>query len=253
MTALLSLGVAGTLDHAIVRELAPRLEAAGFHALWVNDASQGDPSKGDPLASLAVAASVTSTLVLATGVIPIDRRPARASAADAAAFGLPEDRLVLGIGSGGLRVGALDAVAAAVDELHEKTDARIVLGALGPQMRELGFHHADGAVLSWFTPEAAIAASVGRPPGSAILYARSMAEEGARERLEREAARYAGFGQYAAHFARTGIAPLDSTIDLVTGPERLADFREAVDEVVLRAITPGDTLDEYLRFLDAPV
>lgn len=251
MTAHLSLGVAGTLDLGLIRELAPAIETAGFHALWVNDASQGDRSTGDPLAALAAAASVTSTLVLATGVIPIDRRPAAAIADEVESLGLPQERLVIGIGSGGLRVGALDAMARAIDVLHAATGARIVLGALGPKMRELGFTYADGSLLSWFTPEAAIAASRDRPPGTAILYARSIAEEAARPRLEREAARYAGYRQYAAHFARSGVEPLASTIDLTLGRERLASFRAAVDEVVLRAITPTDALDEYLRFLDA--
>jgi alkanesulfonate monooxygenase SsuD/methylene tetrahydromethanopterin reductase-like flavin-dependent oxidoreductase (luciferase family) len=251
MTAHLSLGVAGTLDHGLIRDLAPAMEAAGFHALWVNDGSPGDTRTGGPLAALAAAASVTSTLVLATGVIPIDRRTADAIAADVEGLGLPQERLVIGIGSGGLRVGALDTMARAIDDLHAATRARIVLGALGPKMRELGFSHADGSLLSWFTPEAAIAATRDRPPGTAILYARSMAEEPARARLEGEAARYASYRQYAAHFARSGIEPLAATIDLTSGPERLASFRAAVDEVVLRAITPSDALDEYLRFLVA--
>ena len=70
-TGVLSLGLSGSVDHALIRALAPRLEAAGFHALWLND-SQG----GDALAGLAAVAEVTTTLKLATGVLPFDRRPA---------------------------------------------------------------------------------------------------------------------------------------------------------------------------------
>lgn len=41
MTAL-SFGIAGAVEHATVRALAPELERLGFHALWVNDTPQGD-------------------------------------------------------------------------------------------------------------------------------------------------------------------------------------------------------------------
>jgi len=248
MTAVLSLGVAGALDHGVLRALAPRVEQAGFHALWVNDTPDGDS-----LAALAAAAEATTSLVLATGVIALPRRSGAQIAADVAALALPEERLVLGVGSGQLRQGALDAVRRGVEELRERSAARIVVGALGPRMRALGFQEADGALLSWFTPEAAARAGEGRPAGSAsILYARAIAEPAARERLEREAARYASFPQYAAHFAREGIAPLDTVIDLAAAPGRLAGFAASVDELVLRAITPGDALEEFERFLGTP-
>ncbi|MET0783994.1 MAG: LLM class flavin-dependent oxidoreductase, partial [Leifsonia flava] len=69
--ALVSLGLAGVLDRAAIRELAVAAEAAGLHALWLNDTPDGEA-----LAGLAAAAEVTDRLVLATGVIPFDRWPA---------------------------------------------------------------------------------------------------------------------------------------------------------------------------------
>ncbi|HLU36527.1 MAG TPA: hypothetical protein VKZ61_12195, partial [Thermomicrobiales bacterium] len=55
-------GVTGALDHGIVRELAPRLEKAGFRSMWFNHAGCGNA-----LESMKVAADVTSTLRLGSG------------------------------------------------------------------------------------------------------------------------------------------------------------------------------------------
>ena len=50
-------GITGSLSHDVVRELAPRIEAAGFRTLWINHGGDG----GDSLASMEVASAVTST------------------------------------------------------------------------------------------------------------------------------------------------------------------------------------------------
>jgi alkanesulfonate monooxygenase SsuD/methylene tetrahydromethanopterin reductase-like flavin-dependent oxidoreductase (luciferase family) len=251
----ISLGIAGAAGPELARELAPRLEAAGLHALWVNDTPGADA-----LAVLAAAAEVTSTLVLATGVIPVDRRAAAEIARDVAAAGLPLDRLVLGIGAGRMRHGALDAVGAAVDELHAELGsadgsggAAVMAGALGPRMRRLAFEHADGALLSWLSPATAPEAADGRTASApAVLYARTIADPAARGALEEEAARYAGMGAYAAHFARTGDDPLATTLDLAARPDGLAALAGTVDELVLRAITPTGSVDEMLAIAEHP-
>ena len=51
---------------------------------------------------------------------------------------------------------------------------------------------------------------------------------------------------YAANFERLGIRPTDATVTDAAG---LAAF-DAVDEVVLRAITPTNSLDELERFVE---
>lgn len=249
-----SIGIAGALGPEAAAVIAPAVERAGFHALWVNDTPGADS-----LAVLAAAAAVTETLVLATGVIPVDRRDGHAIAADIARLGLPGDRLVIGIGSGGARVGALALVGDAVDELRAETPARILVGALGPRMRRLAAQRAHGALLSWLTPAIAAAQATqlraASPDGSAYaaLYARTAVDPAAHDRRDSEAHRYAGYPAYAANFARLGMAPLDTVLPLPEddgiGPGVTA-YTAGVDELVLRAITPSDTIDDYLRFIE---
>ena len=109
-----SIGLPGATPHDVIEALAPQIEAAGFRALWLNDTPDGDS-----LAGLAVAARVTSSLRLGTGVIPLDRRPA---ASILAGLGdLPADRLDLGIGTGGANHG-LALVERSVAELRAGND-----------------------------------------------------------------------------------------------------------------------------------
>lgn len=243
MTGRLSVGIAATLDHGIVAELAPRLEQLGFATLWVNDTPGADA-----LASLAVAAATTQRLRLGAGVIPMDRRPPATVLAAVASHALPQHRLVLGVGSGARRGrGVLDAVRTELAELRAGTEARVVLGALGPGMRRLAAEAADGPLLSWLTPgrAGAIARELRCPT---VLYVRAAFDEAARSLLEAEATRYAGYPAYAAHFAREAIAPLDTVVD--RDPARVAAYREAVDEVVLRAIVADEKPADYLRFAE---
>ncbi len=69
MTGALSLGVAAALDHRIIAELAPRMEAAGFASLWVNDTPGADA-----LAALRVAADATERLTLVTRLLTEELR-----------------------------------------------------------------------------------------------------------------------------------------------------------------------------------
>ncbi len=245
-----SLGLAGATDPGWLRELAPAAEAAGFHALWLNDTPDGDA-----LAGLAAVAEATTKLRLATGVVPIDRRgPGQIAAA---AAGLPTERLVLGIGSGNAPH-AVAATRSALRELRALTSARIVVGALGPRMRRLAAEEADGVLWNWLTPPAA-AAAMGelRDQGGAgprgILYVRTTADADARGALEAEAARYDSYPGYAANFERLGVRAIDTTIaatdegSLVAGATA---FREAVDELVLRAVVAEASLTAYRRFID---
>lgn len=255
MRTEVSIGVPGALGPEAVRVLAPRVEAAGFVGLWLNDSPQGDS-----LAGLAAAAEATTHLRLATGVIPVDRRPAPELLVDLQRSGVPANRLTLGIGSGQLRHGAVDAVADAVAALRQSTDAAVVVGALGPRMRRLAAEHADGALLSWLPPDVVTAQAAelreqgtkaqGELPRVAV-YARTVVDEAARPVLEREAAQYASYPAYAANFARLGIDAMDTTLprgggDLAAGVAAYGD----ADELVLRAITPTGGLDELLAFVD---
>jgi alkanesulfonate monooxygenase SsuD/methylene tetrahydromethanopterin reductase-like flavin-dependent oxidoreductase (luciferase family) len=247
---MLSLGVAGSLGADLIGALAPAVEAAGFGALWVNDTPDGDA-----LAALAAAGRATTRLRLAAGVIPLDRRPAASLVHDLADSDIDPERLILGIGSGAARAGALDRVAAGIDVLRGATAARLYVGALGPRMRRLAAERADGVLLNWVTTQEAmrqrarlreLSTSVG-----VAVYVRTALDPTAAPRLRAETARYAGYPNYAAHFARMDVAAADTTLDgAVAAGRSIPTYRAAVDEVVLRAITPGDRLEDYLAFVE---
>lgn len=230
-----SIGLPGATPHELVSALAPRIEQLGLRGLWLNDTPGGDS-----LAGLRAAAAATSVLRLGTGVIPLDRRSARGILADLG--DLPVDRLALGVGTGAAKHG-LALVEESVAELRAGTAASIVVGALGPRMRELASRVADAVLLNWLTPSAAAAQ---RSTVPTVLYARTALTPDALPALEEEAARYAGYPAYAANFERLGIAVIDTTITSVDG---IGDYLPAVDELVLRAIVPEPTLAEYERFL----
>jgi alkanesulfonate monooxygenase SsuD/methylene tetrahydromethanopterin reductase-like flavin-dependent oxidoreductase (luciferase family) len=247
-TASVSIGVAGALGPAAIARIATAVEAAGFHALWVNDTPGADS-----LAAIAAAAAVTDRLVLATGVVPVDRRsPAEILAA---ARDLPADRIVIGIGSGGTRTGAVALVHDAIGRLRGGTTARILVGSLGPRMRRLAAAEADGPLLSWLTPAIAAAqaseAHEERLLAHVTLYVRAAIEVAAADRLARETAQYASYPSYAANFARLGIDATATTLHPDSFDAGLEAYRAAVDEVVLRAITPGGTTDEAIAFVEA--
>jgi len=250
--AAVSVGVAASIGPELAAQLAPLIEAAGFHALWVNDTPGADA-----LSVLAGAARTTERLTLATGVLPVDRRAAVNIAAQVIERGLPQDRLVLGIGSGQAKTGALQLVSAAAADLRTRIDARILVGALGPKMRSLAVQESDGVLLSWLNPPAAHEqaqdAHASTPGTHVALYVRAALESAAHDRLREETARYARFPAYAANFARLGIDPHDTVLDAADHDvgSRLSDYRRGANEVVLRAITAADTLDDYWRFLDA--
>ena len=245
MRAAVSIGLASPTAPAIIEALAPRVERLGFSALWVNDLPEGDS-----LERLRIAASVTESLGLATGVIPLDRRPA--DSLDLA--GLPASRTTIGIGSGRSRH-PLGLVERGIETLRAATDASIAVGALGPRMRRLAAERADGVVLNWLTPRAAldaateqrdIATQAGVAQPRAVLYVRTIAEPAARPMLERDAARYESVPSYAANFDRLGMRAIDATI---SGASDLPAF-DVVDEIVLRAITPTNSLAELERFVE---
>lgn len=246
--AAVSLGLAGSLGPEAVAQIAPAVESAGFDTLWINDTPDGDA-----LAALAAAARVTDRLRLATGVIPVDRRPADAIAADVASLGLPLDRLTLGIGSGMAKQGALARVTEAIAVLHEAGVPRVLVGALGPKMRRTGAELAEGVLLNWVPPVEARAQAEAlhaiAPAAHIAVYVRTAIVPAARERLDAETALYASFPNYAANFARMGVTAADTTIrDVTELADALEAYRAAANEVVLRAIVPEDTVEAYVEF-----
>ncbi|MBB3158830.1 alkanesulfonate monooxygenase SsuD/methylene tetrahydromethanopterin reductase-like flavin-dependent oxidoreductase (luciferase family) [Microbacterium proteolyticum] len=244
-----SLGLAGSLGPDEIARIAPAVEDAGFHTLWVNDTPDGDA-----LAALAAVARVTERLRLATGVVPVDRRSADTIAAEVASLGLPLDRLTLGIGSGVAKEGALARVRRAIDVLHDAGVPRVVVGALGPKMRRTGAERAEGVLLNWVPPtESRVQADALHaisPSAHVAVYVRTAIVPAARERLDAETARYASFPNYAANFERMGVDAADTTIRDATALDgALEAYTAAVDEIVLRAVVPDDTVEAYLDFV----
>lgn len=246
----LSVGLAAAVGPDLAARLAPVVEAAGFRSLWVNDTPGHDA-----LDVLAAAAATTGRLILATGVLPMDRRDPDEVIARIARLGLPEGRLILGVGSGAGAPGSLARVTDAVAALGAATRARVVVGALGPKMRRAGAEASDGLLLSWLTPDlAARQAEEARaiaPAAHVALYVRAAADPSAVAALRTETDRYAGYPAYSANFARLGITAFDTTVSPGDADERVAAYRTAVDEVVLRAITADETVDSYERFVAA--
>jgi alkanesulfonate monooxygenase SsuD/methylene tetrahydromethanopterin reductase-like flavin-dependent oxidoreductase (luciferase family) len=245
------------LPHDIIRALASAAEAAGYHTFWVNDTPHGDG-----LAALSVAASVTSAIQLGVGVIPLDRQPADVIASRVDELGLPQQRLIVGIGSGNPN-GGLARVQEGASTLEEQLEAPIVVGALGPKMCTLAGNSSDGVLLNWLTPEyvapsaaivTAAAREAGRPRPLILGYARTVFGPGAREVFAEEAGRYGRFPAYAANFTRLGTPAEATAVIGDTSAEiqaGLASFTSQLDETVVRAITGEESVDAYMALLAA--
>lgn len=250
-------GITGSLDHDIVRDLAPRVEAAGFRTLWVNHGAGGDA-----LASMQVAAEVTSTLRLASGVIPVDKMPVDEIVTSFREKGLPKDRVVIGIGASA-RPSPLSTAREAASHLKAELGVPIMIGALGPKMRRMAVRETDGVLLNWLTPDGVRSAMKDRerdladsPDKNAevCLYIRCALGDAAYPVLKQEANRYEGIPSYAANFERLGFDALDSAVYATTSDHLvsgLQPFLATVDEPVMRAITATDALDEYVALIDA--
>jgi alkanesulfonate monooxygenase SsuD/methylene tetrahydromethanopterin reductase-like flavin-dependent oxidoreductase (luciferase family) len=147
--------------------------------------------------------------------------------------------------------------------LRARLSTRIVVAALGPKMCRLAGEVADGVLFNWLTPEYARASAAlvregataaGRPTPTLYGYVRVAIGPAAGDRLRQEGARYDAVPAYGAHFARMGVKPADTAVSVATAAEvapALARWEGALDEVVVRAITATDSLDEHLELVRA--
>jgi alkanesulfonate monooxygenase SsuD/methylene tetrahydromethanopterin reductase-like flavin-dependent oxidoreductase (luciferase family) len=246
---------AGTA-HDVIRASAREAEALGYGSFWVNH-----PGSTDGLSALAEAAAETRRLGLGVGVIPLHTRNAASIIEGVRDTRLPLERLLLGIGSP--NPDALKRVRNGVAALRKEFKTRIVVAALGPQMCRLAGELADGVLFNWLTPEYARrsaelvkegAAAAKRKPPTLYAYVRLALGPAAVSRLGEEGDRYASIPAYATHFARMGVKPAATAV-AGNAPEEiraaLAKWQGAVDEVVLRAITAHDTVEETLALVRA--
>jgi alkanesulfonate monooxygenase SsuD/methylene tetrahydromethanopterin reductase-like flavin-dependent oxidoreductase (luciferase family) len=130
-------------------------------------------------------------------------------------------------------------------------------------MSRLAGEVADGVLFNWLTPEHARlsaewvragAAAAGRQPPKLFAYVRVALGSAARDRLQQEAARYATIPAYTDHFARMGVKPTETAIAAATPDEiarALSAWQGAIDEIVLRAVTAKDTVEETVALARA--
>src|SRR5437660_3055074 len=85
----------------VIRASAREAEALGYSSFWVNH-----PGRTDGIAALVPAAHETRSLELGVGVVPLHARPAESIVEGVITNGLPQDRLLLGVG--GANPGSLD-------------------------------------------------------------------------------------------------------------------------------------------------
>jgi alkanesulfonate monooxygenase SsuD/methylene tetrahydromethanopterin reductase-like flavin-dependent oxidoreductase (luciferase family) len=207
-------GVAAALPLPVISAVAAAAEQHGFQTFWVNDTPGADG-----LAGLAAAAAATSRINLGVGVAPLDRRSPESLIARVEELVLPQERLILGVGSGA-GPGGVERVRAGLATLHAALSAPVVIAALGPRMCRLAGEAADGVLYNWLTPEYTRASNAlveeaaraaGRPTPRLLAYVRTALPEGA-DRLQSEAARYGAIPAYAAHFTRMGVEPASTGV-----------------------------------------
>ena len=240
----------------IIRASAREAEALGYRSFWVNH-----PGPVDGLGSLAHAAAETRRLDLGVGVIPLHTRGPESIADGVRQHALAPERLLLGVGSPNPE--ALKRVRDGVAALRAALSTRIIVAALGPKMCHLAGEVADGVLFNWLTPEYARrsadlvragAVAAKRPMPRLYAYVRVAMGPAATERLADEGGRYDAIPAYHAHFVRMGVKPVDTAIAATSadGIKRaLAAWDGAVDEVVLRAITAKDTVEDHLTLVRA--
>lgn len=239
----------------IIRASAREAEALGYGSFWVNH-----PGPVDGLGSLAHAAAETRRIDLGVGVIPLHTRGPESIVDGVRQHALAPERLLLGVGSPNPE--ALKRVRDGVAALRAALSTRIIVAALGPKMCHLAGEVADGVLFNWLTPEYARrsadlvragAVAAKRPMPRVYAYVR-VALGPATERLAEEGGRYDAIPAYHAHFVRMGVKPVDTAIAATSaeGIKRaLAAWDGAVDEVVLRAITAKDTVEDHLTLVRA--
>ena len=246
---------AGTTPE-IIRASGKEAETLGYSSFWVNH-----PGPVDGLAALAHAAGETKRIELGIGVIPLHTRGPEAIVQGVRATALPLDRLLLGVGSPNPK--SLSRVRDGVASLKSQLKTRVIVAALGPKMCRLAGEIADGVLFNWLTPEHARvsagwvrdgAQAADRKPPTLFAYVRLALGGKGCDKLAEEGGRYAAIAAYGAHFDRMGVKPVETCI-AAQKPEEiakaLAKWQGAVDEVVLRAITGDDTMEENLALIRA--
>lgn len=253
----LGFGVAGALPIPMVEAIAARADELGLATLWFNETHDGDA-----LSRVAAAQAVSKHLVIGVGVINLDAKNPAMIAKNLAIHGVDTNRLILGIGAS-RKPSPLATVSGALRALRSLLPSPVVVGSLGPRMRQLGAEQGDGLLFNWLPPKFAAettgvlreqAAAGGNRSPIAATYVRTALGSAALPVLEQEAAKYSSIPSYAANFHRLGITAMDGAVwgqtpeDVRIG---LAEFDGTVDHVIVRAITATEDAELYVELLEA--
>lgn len=254
-------------------------EQAGYAALFLPEIAGRDA-----LVTLGALAGATRDLALGTGILPISARTTLLTAMGAATVHERSGaRLVLGLGTGGLRRGALERLREEVMALRTLLEGGslerdgdslrlslapgsavpIWISALGPKAMRLAGEVADGVLLNWCPPErvalarrviAEGAEAAGRDPAAIVVgvYVRAWVgedEDGAMTSLKAAAAQYSSFPAYARQFEDVGLGPAAAAAAQAQRAGRLEDVPE---ELVRAVCAVGDVASARVRgFRDA--
>ena len=181
-------GVPGALGADAIGALAALAEQLGYLSFWFNCVAPD----ADPAALLDTAMGNTERIDVGIGVVPLDGYPAPALAAGLARSRADDPRVILGVGSGSTRRGALARVRTGIGELRNAVPrARVAVGAKRPRMVALASELADGLLFSMVTPDEARAIDargegVPRPATRTYNYHRVAIDPGARDRVRAE-------------------------------------------------------------------
>jgi probable F420-dependent oxidoreductase len=249
-----------TDDAAVVADEAQRVESLGFSTLW----------RSGNLPMLDAAVRATTSIPVATGIIPVDSVPAADVVATYRALQRDQPgRFVVGLGGahGPRPLDTLNAYLDTLDAADIPADAR-VLAALGPNMLALARDRAGGAYPFLVTPSYVTdaRAAIGADKTLAVLL---MVMPTDRESGRQAAATPLDFltkvGGYRRNLLRQGFSESDiddvsdRLLDGITAwgeldsiAARVAEYRAAgADQVVLRILGVDDIATWQARLAEA--
>ncbi len=250
-------GIRGNLPPEFAAEVAHAAEARGYGAFWIT-AGLGEPN----LAPLAAAARASKTIAIGVAAIPMTHSTPNDVVAEVERWDLPQERLIVGVGSGfpPLTLAKFDAY---IRQLKAELACPIVVGAMGPKTCELAGRSADGIVLTLVTPEHArrstdwTAAGIERRDRHGFRsYAYLSTAVGADsiQQLKEEAATFTRYPAFVRHFERLGTPPETAGI-AVESLEKLdgalRSWDGIVDQIVVRTTRSSNALEETLALLQA--
>lgn len=248
-------GIDATVEIPVAREVARRVEQAGYDSFWVN----GSPPR-EAIEILTAVARETS-LPLGTGVIPLHRRPIDDVLGDIEELDLPPERLLLGVGYSEPK-NALVTMREAVKKISA-IGASPIVGAFGPNMTRLAGEISEGVLFTWWF-KAAVKESrplvvegaerTGRETPPIMSYIRCALLPQAEQKLTEQTERYESAPRFHQLFQRHGLTARDT---VATGSDRddllpqIEEEESVLDVSVIRAIVGEPDVASFNELIEA--